>query len=276
MAIGAIGLALAIAGWLLVPAGPGRSARSAPAGGDSPTTASSLAHLLSASTYPVNFPDQCKPDWPGYGLPYPPGHPYRLGFVAEVGPQPGQPSQLVAGPVRVDNITAKACGTATVTNGSGGCAVNASVSVPPQGQLFGNLNAAITIIPGIRPEIPFTPSAQSLTTSLGCGSSLHGLQVSAKATVGGSAGLFGLTCGLTLTIPLKATINGPLESTTGLGLHGVFQPSGSFVIPAATPSATCPSGVTKNLDQIVGLPLTVGAGALNLPFSAAVYVPPSS
>lgn len=265
-AMGAIGLALAITGWLLAPAGAARAARSAPS--NHGRTGLLVARVLT-SQQTVPPPKDCQPNPIG-----PPTHPYQLGFLAEVGPLPGQPSQLVAGPVRVDNITAKACGVATVIPGSGGCAVNASINVPPDGQLFGNIKAAITIIPGVTPEIPFTPAAKSLTSGLGCGSSVNGLQVSATATVGGSATLFGLTCGLTLTIPLKATINGPLDST-GLGLHGVFQPSKPFVIPTATPSATCPAGVTKNLNQIVGLPLTVGTGALNLPFSAGVYLPKS-
>ena len=243
-AMGAIGLALAITGWLLAPAGSARAARSAPS--NHGRTGLLVARVLTSQT--DRSPAQRLRAQPGRtAIPIPTSWDSWLRSV------PSRASRASWSPGRSGSTTSppKPVGWRPSSQGSGGCAVNASINVPPDGQLFGNIKAAITIIPGVTPEIPFTPAAKSLTSGLGCGSSLNGLQVSATATVGGSASLFGLTCGLTLTIPLKATINGPLDST-GLGLHGVFQPSKPFVIPTATPSATCPAGVTKNLNQIVG------------------------
>jgi hypothetical protein len=217
---------------------------------------------LSAGTppNPAGLPADCVPNGAG-----PPGSPYQLGFVAEVGP-----GSLVAGPVAVNGITAKVCGIATVVEGRGPCAVTAEVTVPPDGQKFGPLNATITELPGLSPQIPFTPDAKGLTSGLGCGSSANGLSVTAVANVGGHAGLFGLSCGLDLTIDLTATITGPIDN--GLDLSGTFR-SNSFGIPAVSPSPSCPGGVTTNLNSIVGLPLPPGKAVLDLPFKAAVYVP---
>jgi hypothetical protein len=196
-----------------------------------------------------------------------------LGFVAEVGPQPGQPSDLVVGPVRVDNISATICGVATVEPPPKGspCAVNAAVNVPADGQKFAAIKATITEIPGLTPQVPFAPAAKGLTSGLGCGSSVNGLQVSATASVGGAAQVFGLSCGVNLSIPLQATITGPIDA--GLDLHGVFRASRSFLIPPVSPSAGCPGGVATTASKAFGLPLTAGINSLNLPFRAAIYLP---
>lgn len=300
MAMGAIGSALAIAGWLLLPAGPARSAHSAPAGGHSRTAGSSLANLLSSTTYPAHFPVDCQPDYyaqpkPHFAPPYPPYNAYRLGFLAGV-----SNGSLSVGPVSVAGISAKVCGFATLGAGKPApqgkpyCALQATVSVPADGQLFPTVNAAIRVIPGTtspdtEPEIPFTPAAKSLTSVIGldptnvrpgeqpppgCQTFTDGLHLQATATAGGSAGLFGLSCGLTLTIPLTAVATGPLVSPNppALPLHGTLTNS-AFVIPPAAPTATCPAVVTQNLNQILGLPLKVGPGVLKLPFTAEAYTP---
>jgi hypothetical protein len=264
--IGAVAVGAALVAALILPAGSARSSHS-----QSPPAhrqgGSGLAQLIASP----QLPGDCQPKtWTELQKLHLPTH-YELGFVAEVGPQPGHPSDLVVGPVRVDNITAKACGVATVINGSGGCAINAAVNVPADGQLFRPIKATITEIPGLTPQVPFSPQAKSLTSGLGCGSSVNGLQVSAQATVGGSANIFGLSCGVTLTIPLKATITGPIDA--GLDLHGVFVASKPFLIPAVTASPTCPAGVAVTASKSFGLPLTAGTNSLSLPFSAAIYLP---
>jgi hypothetical protein len=258
------GLAVALIGALALPAGPAHSTRSpapAAARGAAPASARLLASGGSSS-----LPADCTPNPTG-----PPSHPYQLGFVASV------TGSLATGPVAVSGIKAKACGIATV-GPSNTCGVTADVNVPQDGQLFAPVKATITVIPGLSPQIPFSPKAQSLTSGLGCESSANGINVTAVAKVGGAAGLFGLTCGVTLTLPLKATILGPLESS-GLGLYGTFSGNGTFVLPAITPSYTaaqyCPAGAAAIADKSFGLPLTAPGSSLSLPFHAGVYIPPA-
>jgi hypothetical protein len=205
--------------------------------------------------------------------------------VAIVGPQPGESSYLEAGPyfdslhgtgkpvVEVNDITAKICGIATIVPGTPPCPVKVQINVPSDGQKFGPLDATILTIPGLTPSVPFTPEPRPLTSTVSCGSSVNGLVTSTVALVGGTAGLFGLACGITLSLTLTATVTGPLNPGDGsLSLHGVFN-NNNFPVPAAGPSQACPAGVVSNLNAIAGLPLLPGHAILNLPFVAATYLP---
>lgn len=251
------------------PASPSRSARGV-------RQPASIRSLSSTSVLPAD----CVPNPAG-----PPAGPYQFGFVAEVGPRSGQPSYLEAGPnfeavsgtgqpvAEVNNITAKICGVATIVPGPPGCPVEVQITVPPDGQKFGPLTATILTIPGLTPGVPVTPQTQRLGSTVGCSSSVNGLVTTTVAVVVGNAGLFGLACGIDLTVDLTATITGPLDPGDGsLSLHGMFI-ARDFGLPAVSPSTSCPAGVVSNLNTIAGLPLSPGHAILVLPFVAATYLP---
>jgi hypothetical protein len=232
--------------------------------------------LTSSFSNPANLPADCIPTTP-------PGQVGELGVVGELGALPdpnlsgrlvSAPGSLAAGPVAVPGITGKACGVVKLTNGSPPCPVSGEVILPADGQRFPTLKAAVTLIPGITPEVPFTPEPQQITGTLVCGNgtSTAGLTASVDAVVGGGAGLFGLTCVVMVHIALDGTANGPIFAAPGWYLGGTFR-SSDFTIPAVTPTAACPPGVAANLNNIVGLPLTPGKATLVLPFALEVYTP---
>jgi hypothetical protein len=206
-----------------------------------------------------NLPKDCLPNPIG-----PPGAPYQFGIVVVV-----TDGSLTAGPVAVPNISATICGIVTVTTGTAGCPAGTTIVIPPDGQLFGPLNAYLHVIPGLDPSVPFTPHPQEIVSSLGCQSSQGGLKVSATGNVGGTAGAFGVACSIQVTVPLAGIITGPLDPP--FQAHGTF--TGQLKVPAVALSPTCPAEVATNLNEIVGLPTV---GTVTLPFTAAIYIPGAS
>ena len=205
-----------------------------------------------------NLPADCVPKASG-----PPGAPYQLGLVGTV-----NNGVLTAGPATIANITAKFCGVVTVVKGQPPCGATGSVVSPVDGQRFGPLSAELTMIPGMEPKVPFVAHAGTITGGFACASSNNGLQVSLRATVSGSTGLYGLSCSIgPLTIPLSGVVTGPLSNAT-ITLRG-----SDFAVPAVTASPTCPGEVPANLNQIAGLPIAPGGATATLPATTSLYQP---
>ncbi len=211
--------------------------------------------VLTASS---NLPADCVPKPSG-----PPGAPYQLGLVGTV-----NNGVLTAGPATIANITAKFCGVVTVVRGQPPCGATGSVVSPLDGQRFGPLSAEVTFFPSMQPKVPFVAHPGTITGGFSCASSNNGLQVSLRATVSGSTGLYGLSCTIgPLTIPLSGVVTGPL-SNASITLRG-----SDFAVPGVQASPTCPGEVPANLNQIAGLPIAPGGASATLPAVTSLYQP---
>jgi hypothetical protein len=208
-----------------------------------------------------NLPADCIPNPSG-----PPGAPYELGIVGTV-----TNGELTAGPATVADITAKFCGIVTVVGAKPPCGATGKISSPQDGQIFGTLSAALTLIPGMKPVVPFVAHPGVINGTFSCGPSNNGLLVTLDATVSGTTGLFGLSCTIgPLTLQLSGLITGPLQDTTGV-LAG-----NDFAVPAITPSPTCAGQVPASLDQLAGLPIKPGGANAKLYVTASLYQPAPS
>lgn len=248
-AVAVVALVASLAAW---PSGHGTVARPAPAHWwDGLATAKTVAAT-------DNLPADCLPKSPG-----PPGSPYQLGIVGTV-----TAGVLSAGPTTVAQLSAKFCGVVTVVSGQPPCYATGSVSSPPDGQVFGTLQATLDLVPGMTPKVPFVAHPGTITGGFACSSSTNGLAVDMKATVSGSTGLFGLSCTVgPLTIPLSGVLTGPLDHLS-ITLRG-----SDFTVPAVQPSPTCSGEVPANLNQIAGLPIAPGGATATLPATASLYQP---
>ena len=118
------------------------------------------------------------------------------------------------------------------------------------------------------PTIGFVANPGTITGGFSCTSSQNGLAVAFDAHVSGTtAPLFGVSCNIAVSIPLTGAVTGPLTATaatlksTGVGL------------PTVQPSPTCPAPVAANVEQIAGVPPSVGTSSATLPVVASLYQP---
>jgi hypothetical protein len=217
-----------------------------------------LTALLTSS----NLPSDCVPNPAG-----PPAAPYELGLVGTAAN-----GSLTAGPATVANVNAKFCGIVTLVNGTPPCGATGAVESPIDGQIYGPLSVALTLVPGMTPTIGFTANPGTISGGFNCSSSSqNGLAVSLDARVSGStAPLFGVSCTIgPLDLPLTGTVTGPLSSASAT------LSSSDFTVPAVTPSPSCPASVAANIDDIAGLPLPPGQSSATLPITASLYQPPA-
>ncbi len=139
------------------------------------------------------------------------------------------------------------------------------------GQLYGPLSVALTLVPGMTPTIGFTADPGPITGGFTCISSQNGLAVFLNAQVSGSTTpLFGVSCTIgPLNLPLTGVVTGPYSALT------TTLSSSDFTVPAVTPSPSCPASVAANIDDIAGLPLPAGRSSATLPITASLYQPPA-
>jgi len=208
-----------------------------------------------------NLPADCIPNPAG-----PPTAPYELGLVGTV-----TGGVLSTGAATVAGISATFCGIATIVNGTPPCGATGSVSSPPDGQVYGSMSVALTLVPGMTPSIGFTANPGTITGGFSCTSDPNGLDVSLDATVSGTTSpLFGVSCTIgPLTIPLSGVITGPFTDLTGtLTSHDI-------TVPDVQASPTCPGSLPANVDAIAGLPIAAGGASATLPIKASLYQPAS-
>ncbi|HXW34911.1 MAG TPA: hypothetical protein VEJ87_10070 [Acidimicrobiales bacterium] len=205
------------------------------------------------------LPDDCVPNSAG-----PPTSPYQLGLVGTI-----NDGSLVTGPASVSNINATFCSVVTVVQGNAQCPASSQVTAQPDDQVFGNLQVALNLVPGMTPTIKFTPNPGPIVGTTSCASSVNGLAVTLDATVGGSTGpLFGVSCSIgPFTIPLTGRITGPFTHLTGTLTNSTFS------VPAIQQSPDCPGAIPENIDEIAGLPLGPGQSTASLPVTASLYQP---
>jgi hypothetical protein len=221
-----------------------------------PESATGSAKLLAADG---SLPADCIPNPSG-----PPGAPYQLGLVGTVAN-----GALTTAAATVADISVKFCGVVTVVSGTAPCGATGTVKSPADGQVFGSLYVTLTLVPGMRPKIGFVPVPGTITGGFACEHSTNGLLVSLVAHVTGStSSVFGVSCVIgPLTIPFSGVVTG-LLSNASITLRG-----NNFVLPAVSPSRTCPGEVPANLDAIAGLPIPAGKASAVLPATVSLYQP---
>ena len=234
---------------------PARAAVTMQARLDSLPTATSVTPVAALGS---TLPADCIPKLSG-----PPGSPYQLGLVGTV-----RNGTLKAGNTTVANISAAFCAVVTLVNGTPPCGATGTVAAPEDGQTFGKIAATLTLVPGMKPSVPFTAHPGEITGGFACGSSQGGLSVSLTAVVSGSTGLFGLSCTIgPLTIPLSGVLTGPLTDAS------VTLAGNDFPVPAVGSSTTCAGQVPSQIDAIAGLPIPAGEATITLPATASLYRP---
>jgi hypothetical protein len=176
---------------------------------------------------------------------------------------------LTTGTATIANINVSFCGVVTVVSGTPPCGATGSVSSPQDGQIYGPLSVALTLVPGMSPTLGFTSNPGTITGGFSCGTSQNGLNVSLNATVSGStAPVFGVSCTIgPLTIPLSGAVTGPFTNMTAT------LTSNDFSIPTVQGSPTCPGAVPANIDAIAGLPSGPGGASVSLPVTVSLYQP---
>lgn len=176
------------------------------------------------------------------------------------------------GPELSAGVSGSFCGIGTVVNPPravcpAGTSVATQLYVPADGQTFHLPGVDITMVPGVTPEVEQTTVVPQPITAVVCAVVSTGpLQVDLTASISAAAGLFGASCVIgPLDVPLRGSIDGPLSD-----FQFTFG-SGPFGIPAATPTARCPSSVTTALNSLFTFPLSVGSAHISLSGTGEVY-----
>jgi hypothetical protein len=238
-------------------------ASSGPAvGANSGTVPIQLA--ASTTSEPAGLPADCQPS---VSAP-----PYELGTVIQIGHPPGgdptlADGTLTAGPISVAGIAGSLCGIATIVPGTDGCAAQARITIPADGQHFVPLDAVLSVNPAEPATVPFAVIPLTITASLGCGSSASGLAVSSATALEGDTGLFGIGC---VIGPSQATLTGNFNSPDQSFSDFTGTLAGPIGLAPAAVAHACPSEIASNLNSLAGLPRT---GQLTLPTKVALYLP---
>jgi hypothetical protein len=179
------------------------------------------------------------------------------------------------GQVANATISGSICGVATVINrppsmctSPPGQSASVQLNIPADGEQFNLPGVNVTLVPGLSIPISHITIVPTAITAVVCAVAAPGpITQVVTATIPAGATTFGATCYLTVTVPLRAEIYGPL---------GNFQIIGSnlpFVIPPATPSPTCPANLTGALNKLLALPLAQPAGEISISGTGMAYQP---
>jgi hypothetical protein len=182
------------------------------------------------------------------------------------------------GQIANGTITGTVCGVATVINRPPGQCTSppgqlASVQlyVPADGENISLPNGInLTLVPGLTINIPGKQITVLKTpiVAVVCGIAAPGpIKQTVTASLPAQANAFGATCTLTTTVPLTASVYGPL------GNFHISGSNGPFVIPPLQPSSGCPSSLTNAADKLLQLPLAQPAGEITVSGSGLAYQP---
>jgi hypothetical protein len=179
------------------------------------------------------------------------------------------------GEVANATISGSICGVATVINrppnmctSPPGQYASVQLNIPADGEQFNLPGVNVTLVPGLSIPISHIVVVPTAITAIVCGVAAPGpITQVVTATIPAGASTFGATCYLTVTVPLRAEIYGPL------GGFNILASNLPFVLPAATPSPTCPSNLTAALNKLLALPLPQPAGEITISGTGIAYQP---
>jgi hypothetical protein len=179
------------------------------------------------------------------------------------------------GPIANAGLSGSICGIATVINrppnqctSPPGQYASLHLYLPADGEHIAIPAVNITMLPGL--SIPIThitvvPTAISATV---CAVAAPGpIKQTVTASLPAEAQVFGASCVLATTVPIKVEIYGPLN---GFTISGTNLP---FVIPPLRSSASCPSNVTSVADKLLSLPLAQPANEITVTGHGLAYQP---
>jgi hypothetical protein len=179
------------------------------------------------------------------------------------------------GPIADATLSGSICGIATVINrppnectSPPGQLAALHLNLPADGEHIDIPAVNITMFPNL--SIPIThitvvPTAISATV---CAVAAPGpINQTVTASLPADAQVFGASCVLTATVPVKVQIYGPLS---GFTISGTNLP---FVIPPLHPSPSCTSNITSVADKLLALPLAQPANEISIKGTGLAYQP---
>jgi hypothetical protein len=179
------------------------------------------------------------------------------------------------GPIADATLSGNICGIATVINRpSNDCTsppeqyASLHLDLPADGEHIDIPAVNITMFPKLSIPITHITVVPTSITATVCAVAAPGpIKQTVTASLPADAQVFGASCVLTATVPVKVEIYGPLS---GFNISGTNLP---FVIPPLKPSPSCPSNVTSVADKLLALPLAQPANEITITGTGLAYQP---
>ena len=179
------------------------------------------------------------------------------------------------GPIANATLSGSICGIATVINRpSNECTsppdqdASLDLKLPADGEHIDIPAVNITMFPNLSIPISHISVIPTAINATVCGVAASGpIKETVTASLPADANVFGASCVLTATVPVKVEIYGPLS---GFTISGTNLP---FVIPPLRSSPSCPSNVTSVADKLLALPLAQPANEITITGNGLAYQP---
>jgi hypothetical protein len=179
------------------------------------------------------------------------------------------------GPIANATLSGSVCGIATVVNrprnectSPPGQYASLHLNLPADGEHIDIPAVNITMFPNLSIPITHISVVPTSITATVCAVAAAGpIKQTVTASLPADAQVFGASCVLAATVPVKVEIYGPLS---GFTISGTNLP---FVIPALKPSPSCPSNVTSVADKLLSLPLVQPANEITIKGTGLAYQP---
>jgi hypothetical protein len=178
-------------------------------------------------------------------------------------------------PIAEATLSGSVCGIATVINrppnectSPPGQGASLRLNLPADGEHIAIPAVNITMIPNLSIPITHITVVPTPITAIVCAVAAPGpIKQTVIASLPADAKVFGASCVLRTTVPVKAEIYGSLG---GFTISGTNLP---FVIPPLQPSPSCTSNVTSVAGKLLGLPLAQPANELTITGTGLAYQP---
>lgn len=179
------------------------------------------------------------------------------------------------GPIADASLSGSVCGIATVINrppgdctSPGGQDASLHLNLPADGEHIDIPGVNITMIPNLSIPITHITVVPTAITATVCAVAAPGpIKQTVTATLPADAQVFGASCVLTASVPVRVEIYGPLS---GFTITGTNLP---FVIPPLRSSPSCTSNLTSVADKLLGLPLAQPANEITITGHGLAYQP---
>ena len=142
------------------------------------------------------------------------------------------------------------------------------LNLPADGEHIDIPAVNITMFPNLSIPITHITVVPTAITATVCAVAASGpIKQTVTASLPADAQVFGASCVLTATVPVRVEIYGPLSDFT---ISGTNLP---FVIPPLQPSPSCTSNLTSVADKLLGLPLAQPANEITITGTGLAYQP---
>lgn len=177
--------------------------------------------------------------------------PTEYGFVAKI-----TKGSVEGGVMELDGLRGRMCGIIRLVSGAHpDCPVEGKLIIPSDGVVFpDDLTTTLTVVPGMRPEVPTKVNAQPIEHVIDCnGSSEDGLTLDLSIVVDGKAGAFGLECAVPFSGIARTRITGELFSGDYTG-EFTLTGDGFHAGRVGNNDKYCPGELPDHVNRIAELP----------------------